>query len=117
MEELGIRTTFLPHVLHRLSQERIEGQVVPKRKYTKRKKYTVYRDKDGIACRNVREKWRKVFKTYGFRSLKDAMWKLRVRGYRIEDMAKLFGVTLSTFKARVRLAGIVKKGKRCENVI
>jgi hypothetical protein len=104
-EEIGVTSEALKPVIKHLLQERIEGKIIPKRKY-ERRYFKMSRDADGISFRDARDSWRKRLREYGYRSLKDAIWRLKRKGYNLEDMAKLFGTTPRNFRYRRRRAGL-----------
>ncbi len=106
-EELGIYPSAVRRVLTELSKDRIEGQVIPKRKYVRKKiKYRVSRDKNGVAQKPSREDWQRRLKNHGFRSLKDAVWRLKKSGYKQEYMANLLGISARGLRNRLKRAGL-----------
>jgi hypothetical protein len=106
-EELGLKESYRSSgLVHRLSQERINGKVVPKRQYI-RHKFKMSRDRDGITQKQTREAWGEKMKEHGFRSLRDAIWKLKKkRGFSFFEIAKLFNITTRDLLYRRRRAGL-----------
>lgn len=104
-KELGVGLEEGKKLIKHLSDERINGKIIPKRKYV-RKKFKMNRDRNGISHHKRREFWRTKLKKFGFRSLRDAIWRLKKRGYTYREMAKLFEVTIWDLKYRRKRAGL-----------
>jgi hypothetical protein len=106
-EELGVKGGYGATLLiRRLSQERVNGKVVPRRQYI-RHKFKMSRDRDGITQKDRREVWRDKLAKLGFRSLRDAMWRLRQkRGLSYLEIAKIFEISVRDLRYRRRRAGL-----------
>jgi hypothetical protein len=102
--ELGCSSSTIVPLLRRLSRNRVKGQISSKRTYIKRSPF--HKDRDGFCHKSARDRWCSKLEEYGFRSLKDAVWRLRKKGLACKDMAKLFGVTKDDFQYRLRRAKI-----------
>lgn len=105
-EELGVTPNMTPRLIQHLLLNRVEGKIIPKRKYKTRRKFKMSRDRDGISFKETRERWRAKLQALGFRSLKDAVWKLKKRGLKKKEMAKVLGVSVRGFRFRMRRAGL-----------
>jgi len=104
-EEINLSRGSTAKTIKRLSQERAEGKIVPKRQYI-RHQYRQSRDRNGISHKSRREVWRQKLAKYGFRSLRDAVWRFRKRGMTYVEMAKLLEITDRDFRYRRRRAGL-----------
>jgi hypothetical protein len=104
-EELGVIPSALNPIVKRLVQDRIEGHIVPKRKY-ERKKFKITQDKNGISFKKSRGRWREQLKKHGFRSLRDAIWRMKKKGLNYIQMAEVMEVSIRGFRYRRRRAGL-----------
>jgi transcription initiation factor IIE alpha subunit len=100
-EELGMDTRAIPNLLRKLRSKRMVGKLVEKRKYIMS---TRRRDKNGIVVKKVRDKWEARIKELGFRSLKDALGRLKRRGYTFVEIAEMFGVSVRLLRWRRKRA-------------
>lgn len=107
-EELGVIRKNIPPLVRRLAQERVEGKVVPKRSYRSRVRFIRQRDKDGIVKGPDRAIWRQKLDGFGFKSLREAVWKLKRKGLNYHQMAQIFGVSDRCFRQRRLRAGLAK---------
>lgn len=105
-EELGTHIGYAHKLMRRLSQIRINGQIVPKRTYTKRNRWEKTKDRNGFSQQSCRDKWKEKLTQFGFKSFREAVWKLRREKLSYREMAKLFGISERLFLYRRRRAGI-----------
>lgn len=106
-EELGTSYHRAGNLLKRLSLCKFSSQKGgQKRRYIRHSHLLPSKDRDGITSKKCRDHWRNKLAEYGFRSLKDAIQRLKRKKLTYGQMAQLFGVTYRDFLYRRRRAGL-----------
>lgn len=105
-KEFAILITNVDKFVYSLAKKRkiYSGpqQITQLRPYIKKERHKVKRNKNGMVRCDSSKIWDDKLKKYGFRSLRDAVWRLRLKKYNQTQMAQLFGVTARTFRNRLR---------------
>jgi AraC-like DNA-binding protein len=113
-EELGMSSNHASQIIRHILHGRQVTTDTSKRKYHHHHRWLggkpgpKTKDRDGISNSHTREHWRKMLDEFGFRSLRDAVDKLR-RHQKLNytEMAQLFGVTARDFRLRRQRAKLI----------
>jgi len=105
-EELGVGIKTAPTLIKRLLQDRVDGKPIKRRKYKSRIPKNPSMDRNGIVRKDSREEWNEKLKKYGFRSLRDAIWRMKKRKMSYVEMARALDVKIRVLRSRRRKAGL-----------